>query len=132
MPETPVASRDRRDRGVDHAVALGRRLDLAVAVAQHDGGRRGRLRAAAHVEAHDRVLVHHAGAELLGHDRLEVGLGDLDLAVGELLEPHERLVQRVALQVQTHLLQRVGERVPPGVLAQDDLGRFLADRRRRP
>jgi hypothetical protein len=29
------------------------------------------------------------GAELLGHDRLEVGLCDLDLAVGELLEAGE-------------------------------------------
>ena len=30
------------------------------------------------------------GAELLGDDRLEVGFGDLDLLVGELLEAHER------------------------------------------
>ena len=37
-----------------------------------------------------RVAVHQVGAELLGDDRLEVGLGDLDLLVGELLEPHER------------------------------------------
>ena len=53
------------------------------------------------------------------------------LAVGQLLEPGERLVQRVALHVQAHLLQRVGERVAAGVLAQHDLRGLLADGRRR-
>ncbi len=71
-----------------------------------------------------------AGPELLRDDRFEVGFGDLDLAVGELLEAHERGVERVALHVQAHLLERVGERVATGVLAQHDLRRFLADRRR--
>ena len=70
------------------------------------------------------------GAELLGDDRFEVGFGDLDLLVGELLEAHERAVERVALHVQAHLLERVGERVAAGVLAEHDLRRFLADRRR--
>ena len=74
--------------------------------------------------------MHHAGAELLGDDRLEVGFGDLDLLVGELLEAHERRVERVALHVDAHLLERVVERVAAGVLAQHDLRGFLADRRR--
>jgi len=52
------------------------------------------------------------------------------LRSGELLEPHERGVQRVALQVQAHLLQRVVERVPARVLAHHDLGCLLADGRR--
>ena len=40
------------------------------------------------------------------------------------------LFERVALHVDAHLLERVGERVPAGVLAQHDLRGFLADRRR--
>ena len=68
-------------------------------------------------------------ADLLGHERLEVGLAQLDLAVGQLLEPGEDLVQGVAVQVVAHLLQRVGEGVAPGVLAQHDLGLALARRR---
>ena len=39
-------------------------------------------------------------------------------------------VQRVALHVQAHLLERVGERVAAGVLAEHDLRGFLADGRR--
>ena len=75
-----------------------------------------------------RVAVHQVGAELLGDDRLEVGLGDVDLLVGELLEAHERAVERVALHVQTHLLERVRERVAAGMLAQHDLRGLLTDR----
>ena len=39
-------------------------------------------------------------------------------------------VEGVALHVQTHLLERVGERVASGMLAQHDLRRLLTDRRR--
>ena len=65
--------------------------------------------------------LHQVLAELFGHDRLEVGLGDLDLAVGELLESGERLVEAVALDVDAHLLERAGEGVAARVLAHDDL-----------
>ncbi len=70
-------------------------------------------------------------AELLGHDRLEVGLGDLDLAVGQLLEPGEGLVESVSLDPDAHLLQGVGEGVASRVLAQHDLAAYLAHARRR-
>ena len=71
--------------------------------------------------------MYRAGAELFGDDRLEVGLGDLDLAVGELLEPDEGLVERVALQVQAHLGERVAEGVAARVLPEHDLRGLLAD-----
>ena len=71
--------------------------------------------------------LHQVLAELLGHDRLEVGLGDLDLAVGELLEPGEGLVEPVALDVDAHLLEGVGEGVASRVLAHDDLTTHLSD-----
>ena len=89
---------------------------------------RGRLGRGTTVELQlvDVEAVHHAGAELLGDDRLEVGFGDLDLLVGQLLEPHEGAVERVALHVDAHLLERVGERVPARVLAHHDLRGFLA------
>ena len=110
-------------------VAVG--LDLAVAVAR---ARRARVGVATVPPRSSSSTIEKrctiADAELLGDDRLEVGLGDLDLAVGQLLEPGERLVQRVALHVQAHLLQRVGERVAARVLAQHDLRRFLPDGRR--
>ena len=122
---------DRGDRGVDHAVAACR--------SPRPCRRRGRARRArvglvavppCSSSSWIAVAVHHAGAELLGDDRLEVGLGDLDLLVGELLEAHERVVERVALHVDAHLLERVGERVPARVLAQHDLRGFLTDGRR--
>ena len=106
-------------------------LDLAVAVGR---ARRVAVGCASVPPCSSRLTIENRctmpGAELLGDDRLEVGLGDLDLAVGQLLEADERLVQRVALHVQAHLLQRVGERVAAGVLAQHDLRGFLADGRR--
>ena len=68
-------------------------------------------------------------AELLGHDGLEVGVGELHLAVGQLLEAGEGGVEGVALELDAHLLERVGEGVAAGVLAQHDLALAGADRR---
>ena len=55
-------------------------------------GRRFR-RAGSHRDRHQLEGVVDLVAHLLGHDRLEVGIGDLDLAVGQLLEPRERRLQ---------------------------------------
>ena len=71
-------------------------------------------------------------AHLVGDDRLEVERGDLLLLVRELLEPLEGLVQRVALDDEAELLQRVLERVAAGVLAEHDLVASRGRRRRRP
>ena len=68
-------------------------------------------------------------AHLVGDDRLEVEGGHLLLLVGDLLEPLERLVQRVALDLEAELLERVLERVAAGVLAEHDLVRARARRR---
>ena len=66
-------------------------------------------------------------AHLVGDDRLQVERGDLLLAVGDLLEALEGRVQRVALDLEAELLQRVAQRVAAGVLAEHDRVRLQAD-----
>ena len=68
------------------------------------------------------------GAELLCDDRLQVGVGQVHLAVGQLLEAGKGGVEGVALGGDAELLQAVGKGVAPGVLAEDDLAALLADR----
>ena len=67
-------------------------------------------------------------AHLVGHNRFEVGVGELDLAVGEFLEARERRVQSVAGDVEAEAAQPIREGVPARVLAQHDLAALLADR----
>ena len=102
-------------------------LELLARPGEHDARSRRRHRSPAHLELLEREGLLDARAELFGHDRLEVGVGDLDLAVGQLLEPREGGVEGVALHRQAHLGQRVGEGVAAGVLAEDDLAAGLAD-----
>ena len=66
-------------------------------------------------------------AHLVGDDRLEVQRGHLLLVVGDLLEALEGRVQRVALDLEAELLQRVAQRVAAGVLAEHDRVRLEAD-----
>ena len=66
--------------------------------------------------------------ELLGDDGLEIGVGQLHLAVRKLLETGEGGVEGVALGRDAELLQGVGEGVAAGVLAEHDLAADLADR----
>ena len=66
-------------------------------------------------------------AHLVGDDRLEIERRDLLLLVRQRLEPLERLVERVALDDEAELLQRVLERMAAGVLAEHDLVRVEAD-----
>src|SRR5512132_2691401 len=61
--------------------------------------------------------------DLVGHDGHEVLVVDLLLAVGEVLEGLERAVQLTAGEVEAELLEPRGERVPAGVLAEDELVR---------
>ena len=86
----------------------------------------GRARARSDLERLQRVALGRL-AHLLGGDRLEVERGDLLLLVGDLLEPLERLVQRVALDLEAELGERVAQRVAPGVLSENDRVRLQAD-----
>ena len=52
------------------------------------------------------------------------------LAVGDLLEALERRVQRLAVELEAHLLQRFAQRVTAGVLAEHDRVALQADGRR--
>ncbi len=66
--------------------------------------------------------------ELLGDYRLEVGIGEVHLAVRQLLETGEGGVEGVSLGHDAELLQGVGEGVAAGVLAEHDLPADLAHR----
>ncbi len=64
---------------------------------------------------------------LLGDERLQVERGDLLLLVGNLLEARERLVERIAFDLEAELGERIVQRVPPGVLSEHDRVRLQAD-----
>ncbi len=85
------------------------------------------MRAAADLQRlqHEKALV--GTPDLLADDGGQVLVGDLDLAVGELLEPRERPVHVLGGDVDAHLRERVEERVPPAVLAQDERVALEAD-----
>ena len=68
-----------------------------------------------------------AVADLVGDDRLEVERGHLLLAVGDLLEGLEGVVQRLPFDLEAQLLQGVAQGVAAGVLAQHDRVRLQAD-----
>src|SRR5581483_6617954 len=114
-------------RGVDHAVALGGGFLLLAAACDDDARPRFGDGAAADLELFERVRLLDARAELLGHDRLEVGVGEFDLTIGQFLETGERRVQGVTLEGEAHLLELGRESVAAGVLAEDDLAALLAD-----
>ena len=118
---------DRAHRGVDEPVAERRLLDRLLTAAKANRRARLQMRPAAHLDRlhHEKILI--GGAELLGHDRVQVLIGQLDLAVGELLEPRERAVQVLLVELDAELAQRVGERVAPGVLAEDQPVALEAD-----
>ena len=50
-------------------------------------------------------------AQLIGDERLQVHRGHLLLQVGDLLEAFKRRIQRLAVDLEAHLLQRVTQRV---------------------
>jgi hypothetical protein len=66
--------------------------------------------------AHDRV----------GRDRLEVLVEDRLLRVGEILEAPERLLERLALELEAELGEPLAERVATRVLAEHELVRRAA------
>ena len=70
----------------------------------------------------------HRAAQLFGHQGLQVSVGELDLAVGQFLEPGEGRVEHVTVDVDAHLGQGVLEGGPPRVLAQYQLRPLLAHR----
>ena len=62
-------------------------------VLQHDRGGRRAVGAAVTVDRHQLERVANGVAHLFGDEGLEIGLGQLHFAVGQFLEPGERLVQ---------------------------------------
>ena len=104
--------------GVDRAVADRRRL-VRQAVGEQHAHRRGgpQLGAAADLQVLEVVLL-VAGAALVGDDRLEVAVGDVALAVGELLEAHEGALQLLLVERVAELLEAVAQRVAAGELAE--------------
>ena len=60
-------------------------------------------------------------AQLVGDERLEVHRGDLLLLVRDLLEALERLVERLAVDLEAEVLERLAQRVAAGVLAEHQL-----------
>jgi hypothetical protein len=78
--------------------------------------------------AHDDGAGHGDG--LLVDDGAHLVLSDVHLAVGELLELLERPRKGVVFERDLHLGERISEAGPPGMLAEDDLSRLLADGRR--
>ena len=89
----------------------------------------GARRRGLHLEVHERIRRDVVAAQLLGDQRLQVHRGDLLLAVGDLLEALERRVQRLALDLEAHLLQGLAQRMAAGVLAQHDRVALQADGR---
>ena len=85
------------------------------------------MRAAADLERFEDENILLRGPQLLRHDRLQILVGELDLPVGELLEPRERAVHVIGIELEPDLRERVDERVAPAVLAQDDAVALEAD-----
>ena len=109
------------DRGV--------RAELAVRAAQPHGGGRHAVRAARHLHRVE-LEVFAAAPDLARGERLEVGVGDALLLVGQHLEARERGVERLALERVAELAQAHGEGVAARVLAEHE--QRLARRRPSP
>ena len=67
-----------------------------------------------------------AAAHFLDGQGLQVGVAELHLAVGQLLEPGKGRVEGIALDVVAELLESVAEGGPARVLAQHQLALALA------
>ncbi len=107
---------------VDRAVADGDRL-VARAIAQQHAHRRGGAQVGAATDLEvlepERLL---AALALVGDDRLEIAVGDVTLAVGELLEPDEGALQLLAVEAVAQLLETVAQRMTSAQLAQHQRG----------
>ena len=116
---TPAARWIGSARGVDHPVAERRLLDQLLAATEPDRGARREVRPTADLERleHENALL--CRATLLADDGLQVLVGDLDLPVGQILEARERPVEVLRVHREPDLLERVDERMPAAVLAQD-------------
>ncbi len=105
---------------VDRADPDPRLDDLAALGLQPDRGGRDAVETAHHVHIRKFVL-RRDRIRLVRDDRFQVLVEDLLLLVGGLLEARERLVQLRLAQMIAQRLQLVLERVPAGMLAQDQL-----------
>jgi hypothetical protein len=72
------------------------------------------------IERNQRERVTNGVAHFLGDQCFEIGIAQFNFAIGQFLESGEHLVERIAMQVITHLLQGVGKRMTAGMLAQND------------
>ena len=73
-----------------------------------------------HLEGLELEGAHVARAQLVCDERLEIHRGERLLAIRDLLEALEGRVQRLPVDREPELLQRLPERVAPGVLAEHD------------
>src|SRR4029079_11727379 len=97
---------DRAEDGIDRPVAARFAADLIAGGGRDaDAGQRIAPGTGLDLEPGELVSLRRL-PHLVGDDRLEVERGDLLLLVRELLEPLERLVQRVALDDEAELLER--------------------------
>src|SRR5260370_36438576 len=109
-----------REGGVHRAVADARVLVRLAVLLELHRCRRDHARAADDVQVLE--LVHGVRLRrLVGDDGDQVLVVDLLLAVGEVLESLERAVEIAGHEVEAEVLEPCRQRVPPGVLAEDDL-----------
>src|ERR1700687_5178457 len=59
--------------------------------------------------------------ELVRNDCLQIFIGDLNLAICQILEPCERATECFLVEREAHLFERFAERVPAGMLPENDL-----------
>src|SRR5439155_11414772 len=59
---------------------------------------------------------------LVGHDRLEVAVGHVALAVGQLLEAHERAAQVLLVEPVAELVEPLAQRMATAELAEHEAG----------
>ena len=113
-------------RPVADALGLPQR---AVRVAHHHARARLAAGAAGEVQLLEAVAAALGlDAHLVAHDRLEVHRRDAPLAVGDLLEAREGVVELLAVELVAQLLQGVAQRVAARVLAEHDLALGQAHR----
>ena len=113
-------ARQRLEAGIDRAVAGGRFAVSGVVRAADDHRGAGQLllaEAAGGVEMFQRP---GSGglAVLADHQRLDVGVEHLALAIGQLLEAGEQALQLGLADAETQFANAIGQRVAAGMLAQ--------------
>ena len=112
--------------GVDRAVA-GRLPGLVPAVDVERDDRLLRTAGAGDDGERDQLDQLAGGGDLVLDQRLDVLVEDVLLAVGEILEAAEGVLEGVVAELEAELVQLLAEGVAAGMLAHDQRGRLHAD-----